>query len=114
MLAAWTENRLSTTPLRETLDRQSGMYRIAAKISDKQIDDVVGNFCKSDGGCLRTIVWKRDRQGAIPSTSLPPKKFDPGHDQTGRGQNAIPLLCQEPCNLLVAECRKVVKGEADE
>jgi len=114
MLAAWTENRLSTTPLRETLDRQSGMYRIAAKISDKQIDDVVGNFCKSDGGCLRTILWKRDTHGAIPSTSLPPKKFDPGHDQTGRGQNAIPLLCQEPCNLLVAECRKVVKGEADE
>ncbi len=114
MLAAWTENRLSTTPLRETLDRQSGMYRIAAKISDKQIDDVVGNFCKSDGGCLRTILWKRDTHGAIPSTSLPPKKFDPSWDQTGRAQNTIPLLCQEPCNLLVAECRKVVKGEADE
>jgi hypothetical protein len=45
---------------------------------------------------------------------LPPKKFDPGHDQTGRDQNAIPLLCQEPCNLLVAECRKAVKGEIDE
>jgi len=114
MLAARTENRLGTTPMRETLGRQSGMYRIAAKISDKQIDDVVGNFCKSDGGCLRTILWKRDAQGAIPSTSLPPKKFDPGHDQTGRGQNAIPLLCQEPCNLLVAECRKAVKGEIDE
>ena len=114
MLAAWTENRLSTTSLRETLDRQSGMYRVAAKISDEQVDDVVGNFCKSEGGCLRTILWKRDTHGAIPSTSLPPKKFDPGHDQTGRGQNAIPLLCQEPCNLLVAECRKVVKGEADE
>ncbi len=70
--------------------------------------------CKSDGGCLRTILWKRDTHGAIPSTSLPPKKFDPGHDQTGRGQNAIPLLCQEPCNLLVAECRKAVKGEVDE
>jgi hypothetical protein len=24
----------------------------------------------------------------------------------------IPLLCQEACGLLVAECRKVVKGEA--
>jgi sirohydrochlorin cobaltochelatase len=114
MLAAWTENRLSTTPLRETLDRQSGMYRVAAIISDEQIDDVVGNFCKSDGGCLRTILWKRDTQGVIPSTKLPPEKFDSTHDQTGRGANAIPLLCQEACNLLVAECRKVVKGEADE
>jgi len=114
MLAAWTENRLSTTALRETLDRQSGMYRVAAKISDEQIDDVVGNFCKSDGGCLRAILWKRDTHGAIPSTKLPPAKFDPGHDQTGRGQGAVPLLCQEACNLLVAECRKVVKGGIDE
>lgn len=111
MLVAWTGNRLSTTPLRETLDRQSGMYRIAAKILDEQIDDMVGNFCKSDGGCLRTILWKRDARGTSPSTRLPPEKFNPSHDQTGRGENAIPLLCQEACNLLVAECRKVAKGE---
>ena len=114
MLAAWTEARLSTTPLRETLDRQSGMYRIAAKISDEQIDNVVGNFCKSDGGCLRTILWKRDARGAIPSTKLPSEKFDPTQDQTGRAEKTIPLLCQEACNLLVAECRKVVKGETNE
>src|SRR5437016_5537545 len=114
MLAAWTENRLSTTPLRETLGRQSGMYRIAAKISNQQIDEVVGNFCKSDGGCLRTILWKRDARGTIPSTRLPPEKFDPTHDQTGRGENTIPALCQEACSLLVAECRKAVKAETDE
>ena len=114
MLEAWTENRLGTTSLRETLDRQSGMYRVAAKISDEQIDDVVGNFCRSDGGCLRTVLWKRDTRGTISSTKLPPAKFEPSHDQTGRGENAIPLLCQEACNLLVAQCRKIVKGETDE
>lgn len=114
MLAAWRQNHLSTTPLREALDRQSGMYRVAAKILDEQIDDVVGDFCRSDGGCLRTILWKRDARGTIPSTKLPPEKFEPSHDQTGRDQNAIPLLCQEACNLLVAECRKAVKGEIDE
>jgi sirohydrochlorin cobaltochelatase len=113
MLAAWKENHLSTTSLRETLDRQSGIYRVAAKISDEQIDDVVGNFCKSDGGCLRTILWKRDTGGKIPSTKLPPEKFDPEQDQTGLGQGAVPLLCQEACNLLVAECRKAVKSEID-
>ena len=114
MFAAWKQNRLAITPLRETLDRQSGMYRVAAKIPDKQIDDVVGNFCKSNGGCLRTILWKRDKRGAVPSTKLPPEKFDSTHDQTGRGENAMPLLCQEACNLLVAECRKAVKGETNE
>ena len=134
VFAAWKTDQLRTTPLRDTLDRQSGMYRIAAKISDEQADRVVGDFCRSDGGCLRTILWKRDRQGMIASTNLRPEKFDPAFDQTkaGRGPGSappattaiaataaiagtsIPLLCQEGCNLLVAECRKVVKMTNDE
>jgi sirohydrochlorin cobaltochelatase len=117
---AWKTGQLYTTALRETLDRQSGMYRVAAKISDDQIDNVVGDFCRSDCGCVRTILWKRDRRGTVSSTKLTKQKFDPAYDQIkalGRPGSAtpatatIPLLCQEPCNLLVAECRKVVKGE---
>src|SRR5438132_8234399 len=120
MFTAWKENRLTTTPLRKTLTRQSGMYRVASKISDEQINDLVGNFCRSNGGCLRTILWKRDERGAVPSTNLPQDKFDAAHDQTLSPGSAtpattapvIPLLCQEACSLLVAECRKVVKGES--
>jgi hypothetical protein len=128
---AWKSGSLQTTPLRETLDRQSGMYRVAAKISDSQIDDLVAGFCLSSGGCLRTILWKRDQDGAIASTKLPSEKFDPEYDQVrvcsrrpvgdahashgygvARSEAArVPLLCQEACNLLVAECRKVVKSE---
>jgi sirohydrochlorin cobaltochelatase len=118
VFAAWKSDKLQTTPLRETLDRQSGMYRVAAKITDSQINDVVGDFCRSNGGCLRTILWKRDANGAIASTKLPKEKFDPAYDQGqalgGPGSAipaTVPLLCQEACNLLVAECRKVVKGE---
>ena len=110
IFTAWKETHLKTTPLRETLDRQSGMYRIAAKISDERIDELVGNFCRSDGGCLRTILWKRDERGTIPSAKLPPEKFAPSHDQAGLGEQVIPLLCQEACNLLVNECRRVLKG----
>jgi hypothetical protein len=124
----WQHGHLRTTPLRETLDRQSGMYRIAAKISAAQIDDLVADFCRSNGGCLRTILWKRDQRGTIASTKLPMQKFDPTWDQVqaldrpvsrsfakATANKAIPatvpLLCQEPCNLLVAACRKAVKGE---
>jgi sirohydrochlorin cobaltochelatase len=114
MLAAYQQNRLVATPLRETLNRQSGMYRVAAKISDEQINEVVGTFCRSGGGCLRTILWKRDTHGAIPSTKLPAEKFDASHDQTGRGESALPMLCQEACSLLISECRKTVKGETNE
>jgi len=118
VFAAWKSDNLRSTPLRETLDRQSGMYRVAAKISDSQIDDLVADFCRSDGGCLRTILWKRDADGAIASTKLPRDKFDPACDQLkalhrpGSATPAtVPLLCQEACNLLIAQCRKVVKGE---
>jgi hypothetical protein len=126
VFAAWKRGYLKTTALRETLDRQSGMYRAAAKISDPQINDLVADFCRSDSGCLRTILWQRDRNGVIASTKLPKEKFDPGVDQAAacsrrpagdaRASHSeaatVPLLCQEPCNLLVAECRKVVKGES--
>jgi hypothetical protein len=121
VFVAWKTGHLRTTPVRETLERQSGMYRIAAKISDAQVDDLVASFCRSNDGCLRTILWKRDQSGAIASTKLPTQKFDPAYDQalwTGSATPAttstpatVPLLCQEPCNLLVAACRKVVKAE---
>jgi sirohydrochlorin cobaltochelatase len=118
MLHAFKSGRLTTTSLRETLNRQSGMYRVAAKISDKQIDGLVGDFCRSDGGCLRTILWKRDASDKGPSSKLPPEKFDPAVDQylsakrprpATAATESIPLLCQEACNLLVAEARKIVK-----
>jgi hypothetical protein len=104
------------------------MYRIAAKISDAQIDDLMADFCRSNGGCLRTILWKRDQSGAVAATKLPKEKFDPTWDQVqaaGKLESSafaeatantappstVPLLCQEACNLLVAACRKVVKAE---
>jgi hypothetical protein len=136
VFAAWKSGYLKTTDLRNTLDRQSGMYRVAAKISDSQINDLVADFCRSDSGCLRTILWKRDRNGAIASAKLPKEKFDPAWvqaaarpTQVGTSRcdvrtaqravptshslpSTVPLLCQEACNLLVGECRKVVKGES--
>jgi len=114
-LAAWEAHRLATTPLRDTLNRQTGMYRSAAKISDDQVDLLVGRFCRSQGGqpgCLRTILWARDESGARPSVRLPLDKFIAPLDQTGRGESVMPLLCQEACNLLVSEARAVVKGDS--
>jgi sirohydrochlorin cobaltochelatase len=116
---AWKSGYLNTTALRDTLGRQSGMYRVAAKISDSQINNVVADFCRSDSGCLRTILWKRDRNGAMASTKLAREKFDPVYNQAsalnppGSAPPAtVPLLCQEACNLLVGECRKVVKDDS--
>jgi len=120
ILHAFKLGQLTTTSLRETLNRQTGMYRVAAKISDEQIDCLVGDFCRSDGGCLRTILWKRDASDKVSSSKLPPEKFDPPVDQclsakrprpAAAATDSLPLLCQEACNLLVAACRDAVKME---
>ncbi|MEP6937364.1 MAG: DR2241 family protein [Chthoniobacterales bacterium] len=106
----WEEGALVATPLRAALARQSGIYRIAAKISDEEINALIGSFCRSNSGCLRTILWKRDENGSPPSTQLPAEKFDPSHDQYGRNESAVPLLCQEACNLVITAARGVVKS----
>lgn len=103
----WQSGALPATPLRETLGRQTGMYRIAARLTDEQAAPLIGRLCRSDGGCLRTILWRLQSPDEPPIAALPPEKFDPAHG----GQSAIPLLCQEACNLLVAEAREVVKGK---
>jgi sirohydrochlorin cobaltochelatase len=110
---AFGSGRLRMTNLRETLGRQTGLYRVTQKLTDSQADALVGRFCRSDGGCLRTILWRRDAAGTIPSPELPPAKYDPQSDQCEVDVSIpwIPLLCQEACNLLVAEARRVVKGE---
>ncbi len=110
VFAAHQAGNLKATPLRETLDRQTGMYRVAARITAAQADTLVAQVCRSSDGCLRTIRWNSDAAGAPASRLLPPEKFDPTHDQTGRAESCMPLLCQEACNILVAEARTVVKA----
>lgn len=105
----WKCGDLTTTSLRQTLARQTGMYRVAAEITDEQVDALVGRFCRSDGGCLRTILWRLNSTGTIPSARLPVEKYHPSVGGTGRDGDAFPLLCQEGCNLLIAEARKVAK-----
>ncbi len=104
------EKRLEVTPLRSTLNRQTGMYRRAANVSDEEIDEIAFEVCRSDGGCLRTILWKKD--GTEPaSTRLPANKYDPEKNQArGSGQAPasafLPLLCQEACTVLIEACRR--------
>ena len=112
VVVAFENLKLEPTPLRTTLARQTGMYRAATRISDERLNDLVANFCRSDGGCLRTILWKRDSAGAPASTILPAEKFDPAVDQfSGKRGSALPLLCQEICAPLLEAIRRAAKSE---
>jgi sirohydrochlorin cobaltochelatase len=102
---AFQEGRLAVTPARDTLARQSGMYAITRKLSDERADALIGSFCRSEGGCLKTILWQI--APGRPVASLPPEKFNPNP-----GLPIMPLLCAEACNLLVARAREAVKESA--
>ncbi len=87
--------------LRDTLNRQTGMYRVTGLITDEEAQSLVAQTCQ--GGCSRKILWPLGK--GLPLTEVAPEKTSAG---TTVGE--IPLLCCEACNILVAEARTVVKA----
>jgi hypothetical protein len=75
---------------------------VTQKITDDEAQEMVRDFCRTDGGCLKHILWPLAPE--LPITMLPPEKLSPA---TAPG--IFPLLCHEGCNLLVAKAREVVK-----
>jgi sirohydrochlorin cobaltochelatase len=105
MLGVWLSQQrgqLTAVPLRDTLARQTGMYAVTKKISDPQAQTLIGQFCRTDGGCLKRILWPL--APGVPVSSLPAEKLQPSAPP-----RELPLLCHEACNLLVAKAREVVK-----
>lgn len=96
------QSKLATTPLRETLDRQTGMYRITQSLTNEQAQGLIAKTCCSDHGCLRKVLWSIAPGEEITTLSQEKKSL------TASG-GEIPLLCREACNLLVAAARHVVK-----
>lgn len=87
-------NQKVATPLRDTVNRQTGMYRVTGLITDEEAQGIVDTLCRP--GCMRQIQWP------IPS--------DAPHHTPHIDSKEIPLLCTDACSLLIAEARKVVKA----
>ena len=95
---------LHPTCLRQTLDRQTGMYRITQLLKPDQAQELVAKCCTSDGGCLRTILW--DLTPGESLSGFPVEKLSLDTFPANR----IPLICRELCNLVVAAARPIAKG----
>ncbi|MBB5352662.1 hypothetical protein HNR46_002910 [Haloferula luteola] len=102
------EGTLDVQHLREKLDRQTGMYRFARHLSAEGAQKLVADVCGPAHCCVKRILWQLDSE--TPLVDSEASRF-PGHLPTGRP--AIPLLCREACNHLVAEARRASKAEAD-
>ena len=95
---------VTPVPLRDTLGRQTGMYAVTRRLTDEQAQEIVAQLCRTEGGCLKKILWPL--APGKPVVSLPAEKFNPASVAPGEQ----PLLCHEACNLLVAKAREVVKA----
>jgi sirohydrochlorin cobaltochelatase len=87
---------LDSTPLRELLGRQTGMYRFTNTISDEQAVEMVRKTCAAKN-CQRRILWPLTPGNEFPA--------DESKKQTG----AIPLMCIEACPHIVSAARKIAK-----
>lgn len=100
---------LHPVALRDTLNRQTGMYAATKRLQDAEGQSLVGEVCQSHTGCLKRKLWRFDADSGL--HALPPGECSPAagpfpHDPRWK---EIPMLCHEACNLLVAACREVVK-----
>ncbi|MDB6069670.1 MAG: hypothetical protein JWL81_841 [Verrucomicrobiales bacterium] len=99
--------------LKETLGRQTGMYRVTGLLRADEAQLLVAKTC-NDSNCLRKILWSWD--GATSWEALPPEKTccPSGSVLT---TDSLPLLCTDACQLLIGPARTVVKtrqkSEAD-
>jgi sirohydrochlorin cobaltochelatase len=108
LFLAHQRGTLEIENLRDKLDRQTGMYRFARKISDAGAQRLVREVCGPAHQCAKRILWQIDATTPLEDSVASRFNGVPG----GLPQaEAIPLLCREACNHFVAECRKLAKEE---
>ncbi len=90
--------------LRETLGRQTGMYRFANRISDSDAENLVARQCDPSTQCLRRITWGLHE--TQPFQGLPPGKRSPTDPTPGE----VPLICVEACTHLVSAARELARA----
>lgn len=109
MLGAWARYRagiLRVTPLRETLERQTGMYKVARTVTDEDAQEMIGRCC-SDTACLKTVLWPLTESQPFESLPVEKRRVDP---EDGTPGSSLPMLCSEACCLVIAEARRVAKS----
>jgi len=81
-------------PLRETLNRQTGMYRITGLLTHHEASRIIGSLCRP--GCLRQILWPIESADPAPAPAAP--------------EGRIPLFCTNPCSHFLGKAREAVKS----
>jgi sirohydrochlorin cobaltochelatase len=104
MARSHAEGTLQAVPLRQTLGRQTGMYRFSNGIRDDQAGPMISRVC-ADSNCMRRILYDLTVDQRLDA----PEKRD---KVCASGE--LPLLCIEACCHIVGEARKIARKNHDE
>ena len=105
MWLAYQRHPDRSVPLRETLNRQTGMYKSASELTDAEAGELIATFC-APNRCQRRILWYLDDESSV--EIQPEKRLNPAVSKSDMPAH-LPILCAEACNLLVGAARGVVK-----
>lgn len=94
---AYSKGELDPVPLRDTLERQTGMYRFAGAIDDQMANRIMRELCSP--GCIRKIAWPIDSRCAV--------------SRLKSGKRSIPVICTEACTFAVSEARRLAREAYD-
>ena len=101
------DGSLEVEPLRDKLQRQSGMYQRVRALSDEVLQALVPHTCSAAVPCARQLLWQIDGNTPLqPSAASSCRGIAAGV----AAAEAIPLLCREACNHFVAECLAAAKA----
>ena len=101
----WLDGEADACSLRDTFNRQTGMYRVTGLIRSEEAEELVTTAC-ADANCLRKVLWKLDAETGWQGFAEA-KVTAPRH-QPAEGAE-IPLLCLDLCPLLLGAARETVK-----
>jgi|SRR5579859_509755 len=97
-IADWHAAQAAKPPVtdyREFTNRQSGMYRVTAKLSDAQVAEVVKNTCNKTL-CLKQRLWTA-----------------PGLEADSAAEKSL-IPCLEPCAILLEAARQTMRTDQRE
>jgi sirohydrochlorin cobaltochelatase len=101
----WIDGEAEACSLRDTFNRQTGMYRVTGLIRSEEAEELVTTAC-ADANCLRKVLWKLDADTGW--RGFHEGKVSAPRHQPGVGAE-IPLLCLDLCPLLLGAARETVK-----
>jgi sirohydrochlorin cobaltochelatase len=97
------------TPLRQYLGRQTGMYRFSNGVTDEQIPAMAVKEC-GGGKCLRRIVWPLNEGVPLSEVAAEKTGAEVGYASERVGATCVPLVCIEPCPVIVGAARKLARA----